>query len=403
MLRSNFEGQEKELSAAAHSNDSDAEFDKQDIEIISCIAKEQAYLANRNLEEERSKCAILRFNRAGVEITDLTGYNVAQPIQDGGLDAEGNPYYLLGVRMERLDDEAESQVEYFWANSQFSDEWELVEEGLPEIAGQDPRVAVIETFTESSEAAKQKEIVLNVVEVAPEEGSDVDPPKLSYWTRFYRGKTFRELLPFARGPKKMKDICLVQMPETNKIITFTRPQSDIETPELGGLGQIGEVTIDVIDEINELLLQSAELINTRFQPDEWGGINYALPLKEGMVGVIGHIARRDNTDLSIKFEDRPKIYHSFSAVYDPRTRKLLDIKILAMADEFTMPDGSEIKPKTHMTKQVAFGSAITEPNENGKVHLLVGVGDAITGRKIIDDPFAGLRIQTPEPQLQAAA
>lgn len=401
MLRSNFEGREEVLVPGANLTTPNEEFDRRDIEIISCIAKEQAYLANRDLEEEQSKCGVLRFNRAGVEITDLTGYNVAQPIQDGGLDAEGNPYYLLGVRMERLDDEAESKVEYFWASSPFSDDWELIEEGLPVIAGQDPRVAVINAHADNGGVLKPKEIVLNVVETALDDELGVDESKLIYWTRFYRGKTFRELLPFAKGPRKMKDICLVQMPSTNKIITFTRPQSEIEKPEPGGLGQIGEVTIEVIDQINELLLQNAELINTRFQSDEWGGINYAVPLMEDKVGVIGHIARRDNSDLAIKVEDRPKIYHSFSAVYNPQTRKLTDIRILAMADEFRMPDGSEIKPKTPLLKQVAFGSAITEPDENGKVRLLLGVGDAVTGRKIIDDPFAGLRI--PVEQLQVAA
>lgn len=366
------------------------EFDQQTIEFISCEVLEQAYLANRNLEAEQRRCGILRFKRLGEEAANLVGYNVAQPIQDGGLDLEGNPYYILGVRRDLSN--KDSVVEYFRATNPFADEWEQIpDDELPIIRGEDPRVAVIGEYVDSGGIRHPREIVLNVIEVSEDDGSTDSEPKLKWWTRFYRGETIRGLKSFATGPEGMKDVCLVQSPSSNRIGMFTRPRKP-GNEALGGLGQIGEVTIDTIDEINEDLLKNAKLINTRFKEgEEWGGVNHAIPLSDGRVGVIGHIARRDNSDPSVAVENRPRIYHTFSAIYDPQSRRLVEIKLLAMADEFKLPDGSDVTPKDPLLKHVAFGSAITEPDEAGNVRLFLGVGDAVTGYKTIEDPFAGLR------------
>jgi hypothetical protein len=354
----------------------DPENNKESIEYINMADMEATYRSSHVHEVEAAKCNVLKL-RGGEKIADLTGYNTTPPIYDKHFDPEtGEPYFILGVRMEPFDDELDSRIEYFRASSPFSLEWDHIDdESLANIRGQDPSVTDIDG-----------QLFLGVVEVESHESEDGLSSETTWRTAFYQGSSITEMNFFGYGPPGMKDIRNVQL-TSNEVVTFTRPQS--EDPEKGGRGQIGEVTTNSVELIkNPEVLQNAELINTRFMPEEWGGINFAVALEDGKIGVIGHIASFDvNNPAYAGLLNKPKIYHPFSGIYDPISRKIIDIEILAMASEF-----SGVIPKTELLKDVAFGTGITEPDLNGNVMLLLGIGDSVTGSKMIKDPFAGKRL-----------
>lgn len=337
----------------------------QRIEYLSFDNLEEQYLANRDLEAERRKCGILKFIRNGVEITDLTTYNAAPPIRETGNDPNTKkPYFILSVRTEKRDDEKESETILFRADSAFATEWEQIDdEVLPIIKGQDPKTTMI-----------GEDLLVSVVEVEAVLDNSEKGSHLEWWQKFFKGRNIRHMTPIGRGPRGMKNITPVQL-LTRKILAFTRPQFP-GNEELGGLGQIGEITKDSIyDLMDPDILQNAELINTRFIPGkEWGGIGQAIALKYGLIGVIGHIAKM------------PKNYCTISGLYDPKNRILINIKVESMADEFV-----GVIPKTPEHSNISYGTGITEPDESSKVMLFQGVGDAATGYKVIDDPFVGLR------------
>ncbi len=329
---------------------------KEPTEYISMVDLEAAYRETHDRDQEAEKCGLITFQ--GEKIDGLTGYNTTQPVYYQ--PETGEPYFILGVRMETIDDELDSRIEFFKADTADSKVWGHIDQDMPNIPGQDPSIASI-----------NGQLLLNAVEVLQSQGE-----ALTWETAFYKGASITELEPFAYGPPMMKDIRHVQMP-TGEIVTFTRPQS--EDPAKGGRGQIGVVTSDSIDMIkNPSILREAPLINTRFLPEEWGGINYGIALQDGKIGVIGHIARFDSDN---------KIYPPVSGVFDTSTNKVACIEIIAMADEF-----EGVTPKRPELEGVAFCTGMTDPNKDGDVMLFMGVGDAVTGYKTTRDPFTGLKL-----------
>lgn len=366
-----------------------------EVEFINFDDIEAKYRRDRDLETEQRKCRKLIFRRGGKEIMDLTGYNTTHPILDKQYDSDsGKPYFVLRARMEERTDQKNSKVVAFRSNSAFSTEWDQVEdeeEELPVIIGQDPSVAEL-----------GDELFLSVIEVESVPDDSQAGSHLKWWPRFFKGPDIRHLVPFGRGPDWMKNVTPVKMP-TLKIITFTRPQRP-GNEALGGLGQIGEVTTDTIEEIvdptNPDILQKAEHINTRFKPgEEWGGIKYGKPLMNNCIGVIGHISRFDKESplYNEDVDEKPKIYATFAGIYDPRTRKINNIEIVAMYDEFV-----GVVPKNEYLEKIVYTTGMTEPDEDGKVMIIQGVGDAETWSKVIDDPFAGLRLPAAEQSLIVA-
>jgi Protein of unknown function (DUF1861) len=196
----------------------------------------------------------------------------------------------------------------------------------------------------------------------------------------------------------MKDITPVELLD-KRVLTFTRPQYP-GTPELGGKGQIGSVILDNKDQLKDsknLEINAAPLIETRFKdgtPEnnyedaEWGGIKHAVVLNDRKVGVVLHIARFDDSSECADWVEKPKIYSTCTAVYNIHTRRLEETRIVAIASEFTHQDGSNITPKKEVLKDVAFGTGITDPNADGDVMLIVGVGDSTTCYKKMKDPWA---------------
>ena len=263
-------------------------------------------------------------------------------------------HYIAG-RVEKRD--TEMSCVRFFEKTQQEDTYATV---LPEMTFkdfQDPFVAVI-----------GGELVLGGVQVI------CDPlcyGKIFSWhTVFYRGKTLESLKLFAEGPSHMKDIRLVELAD-GRVGVFTRPQG-----VLGGLGKIGYLTLNSLDEVNEDNLLRAKIFDSHFLPEEWGGANEIHLLKNGKLGVVGHIAFRDA-------EKRALHYQSMAFVFDPETMEHTPLRLLARREDLYQGDECK-RPDLH---DVLFTGGLVRHGD-GTATLYTGVSDCLAYRAEIDDPFA---------------
>ncbi|KGE17702.1 DUF1861 family protein [Paenibacillus wynnii] len=209
------------------------------------------------------------------------------------------------------------------------------------------------------------ELIVGGVEII----TDPDyPEKIVSWvTQFYRGFDIDSLCHFSSGPGTMKDIRLIELTD-GRVGVFTRPQGI-----RGGRGKIGFTIIPSLDELNEQTFLDAEVFQDQFIPSEWGGANEAHLLKNGHVGVLGHIACFDKLD--------NKHYYSIVFSLNPETKETSPIKIIAARSDFPIGPG-----KRPDLKDVIFSGGLIRFGD-GRAILSVGVSDAEAYHIEIPDPF----------------
>lgn len=190
---------------------------------------------------------------------------------------------------------------------------------------------------------------------------------LGYRTVFYRGNDIDNLEKFAKGPDMMKDIRIIRLPK-GSIGVFTRPQGKI-----GGRGKIGFIEINSLDNLNADTINSACLINGQFIDEEWGGTNELHILKNGLIGIVGHIACFD--------DEGNRHYYSMVFTFDTVSRIASDIKIIAVRSDLMKGDA-----KRPDLVDVLFSGGLIRRND-GRAELYLGVSDAEAHMAIIDDPF----------------
>lgn len=188
-----------------------------------------------------------------------------------------------------------------------------------------------------------------------------------WWrTVFYKGKDIDDLEVFFHGPNGMKDIRLVELLD-HRVGVFSRPQG-----KKGGRGKIGFTIIEEPGQLTKEVIEQAPLFD-QFQEDEWGGANEITLLKDGKLGVLGHIA--NFTDNNIRH------YYSMIFVVNPLTKECSDIQIIASRDDFL-----EGPSKREDLKDVLFSSGLLRL-ENGTAILYTGVSDVEAQCIEIEDPF----------------
>jgi hypothetical protein len=210
------------------------------------------------------------------------------------------------------------------------------------------------------------ELIFGGVEVI----TAADNPNIivSWVTQFYRGINIDALCHFASGPGTMKDIRIIEL-QDGRVGLFTRPQG-----KKGGRGQIGFTIIPSLDDLNEATFLDAEILQNQFIPEEWGGANEVHLLKNGWVGVLGHIACYDE-------QHKNKHYYSMAFGLNPITMERSPLKIIAVRGDF--PEGPEKRPDL---EDVIFSGGLIR-KEHGRAELSVGVSDAEAYRIEIPDPF----------------
>ncbi|TJY42356.1 DUF1861 family protein [Cohnella pontilimi] len=277
---------------------------------------------------------------SGVGTRDV--YNITAPFMD-----DGEP--VIAGRVEDRDKEA-SEIMFF-VNRQ--GEW-VPRPGSPVFVLQDPFVSFV-----------QGEIVFGGVEVYFDA---FDPHFVTSWrTVFYRGKRIGDLQLFAKGPLTMKDIRLVDL-GNGRIGVFTRPMM-VE----GARAMIGYTEIADLSELTEEVIDRAELLRNQFLPEEWGGANEAHMLSNGIIGVLGHVARMENTNI--------RHYYPMTFAFDPATRTHSRLKLIASRDMF--PEGPAKRPDL---EDVLFSGGLVRI-EGGSARIYTGVSDAEAHTIVIPDPF----------------
>ncbi len=261
---------------------------------------------------------------------------------------DGRAVKVMAGRVEARDSEA-SEVVFF---EKKREGWRPLP-GAPVLALQDPFTTTIDG-----------ELIFGGVETFPQDGG------LGYRTVFYRGRSLETLTRFAQGPDGMKDIRILKLPE-GKFLVVTRPQGAV-----GGRGKIAVTTIDGLAALNPAAIERAVLVDGLFADGEWGGANELHALRNGLVGVLGHVARFD--------EQGNRHYYPMAFAFDPATGRRTPMKLLL--ERARLPAGASKRPDL---EDVLFSGGLIR-GKGGRASLFVGAGDAEAYRVEIADPFNGL-------------
>jgi hypothetical protein len=278
---------------------------------------------------------------AGVGKRDV--YNLTAPFT---VNFNGREREVLAARVERRKSE-DSKTVFFekvgahWRPLKAAPVWKLQDPFFTKVGG---------------------EWVMGGVETFPRAGGG-----LGYRTVFYRGKDLAHMKRFSRGPDDMKDIRLMGLPD-GKIIVLSRPQGKI-----GGRGKISMTVIDNLDALGPAAINRATVLEDLFSAEEWGGANELHLLKDGRVGVLGHIAKFDAAG--------NRHYFPMAFTLDPATGRRSPIKVLLKRSE--LPPGASKRPDL---TDVLFSGGLVR-GQDGTAVLYVGAGDAESYRVTIPDPF----------------
>jgi len=280
-----------------------------------------------------------KLNFGGVEENDV--YNITAPFEQRG-------EMIIAGRVEARDSE-HSRVIFFVESD---DEW-IPKEGAPTFKLQDPFYTII-----------AGDLVLGGVEIYPH---PENPDALAWRTVFYKGKDIYSLELLFKGPDGMKDLRLAEL-ASGEVAIITRPQG-----EKGGRGKIGYAKIQNLSELTLDVVNTAPLLDDQFVDAEWGGANEIHLLRNGKLGILGHIACFDMQ------EDRH--YYPMIFVLDPETGEHTDIQLIATRSQF-LP-GSSKRPDLI---DVVFSGGLVR-NSDRTACLYAGISDAEAHVVTIDDPF----------------
>lgn len=274
------------------------------------------------------------------EVDDFNDvYNITAPFKYGN-------ELLIAGRVEKRDSELSEVI--FFKNKENS--W-IKKTDLPIFKLQDPFISWIDEY-----------ITFGGVKVSSD---PVSKNISSYKTVFYKGKTLKDLEPFAEGPELMKDIRLLQL-KNSKILVLTRPKVNNDS-------HIGYTLINSLEELTPQVISKATVIEGQFAENEWGGANSIYELPNGLVAVLGHIAKFDNLN--------NRHYYSMSFSFNPNTGQSSPLKIIATRGNF----GKASYKRPDLIDVIFSGGLIR--NNNGYAELYCGISDAEAHKLTIVDPF----------------
>ncbi|MCC0783099.1 DUF1861 family protein [Clostridioides sp. ES-S-0108-01] len=210
------------------------------------------------------------------------------------------------------------------------------------------------------------ELILGGVEIFPHPTIE---NSLGWRTVFYKGKDINSLEECFKGPDGMKDLRLVELKD-KKIGVLTRPQGS-----KGGRGKIGFTIVNKIEDLTVDVIEDAPLLENQFTDLEWGGANEAHLLKDGRIGVLGHIACFD--------DNGGRHYYPMVFILNPVTNETTDIQLIATRKDFL--EGPSKRPDL---VDVVFSGGLVRHNDKTAT-LYAGISDADAQLITIVDPFNG--------------
>jgi hypothetical protein len=166
----------------------------------------------------------------------------------------------------------------------------------------------------------------------------------------------------------MKDLRLVEL-EDGSIGIFTRPQG-----EKGGRGKIGFTCIASLDHLTIEVNENTPLLSEQFTETEWGGVNEAQLLSNGLIGLLGHIACFD--------EQGDRHYYPMVFSLNPKTGEYSGIELIARRSCF-LPGPAK---RTDLV-DVVFSGGLIRNKDQTSADLYAGISDTEAHRITIPDPF----------------
>lgn len=207
------------------------------------------------------------------------------------------------------------------------------------------------------------EMVVGGVEVF----TDINNPNNLIWrTIMYKGSDIFKLKLFFVGPDGMKDLRITEL-KNGSIGVFTRPQGS-----KGGKGKIGFTKIKRLTDLSIGVIEDAPILNDFFNDDEWGGINSIYPIDHNNIGLLGHIAKMDESGI--------KHYYPMTFVLDINSLMYKDVQIIAEREDFLPGPSKDVS-----LYDVVFSGGLVF---NGKkATLFAGISDIEAQTIEIDNPF----------------
>ena len=201
----------------------------------------------------------------------------------------------------------------------------------------------------------------------------------TYYVYFYRGTTPFNLKYFTTGPDYMKDIRLVEL-EGGKIGVFSRPKNQEIIDTYGTVSQIGFTCIDSLDDLDAEVIENAPYIPEIFAPKEWGGVNQAIFLGDGKIGLIGHQSYNWYED-----DQEYPVYVNTAIVYDYIRKQISEKKVIGVREDYPYTE-SKLKAlcKCAFTTGILFTGGET-------VELYSGLSDVGQGVIVIPNPFQNVQ------------
>ena len=127
---------------------------------------------------------------------------------------------------------------------------------------------------------------------------------------------------------------LVELPDGIGI--FTRPAWDKDG---GEACKISFTKLPNLDQLTQAHVLSAREIG-HFGQQEWGGVNQLELLRDGRIGVIGHVAR---------INGGKKSYDAMSFIFDSKSGQVSDYQLIAKYSQFP-----EVEAKTEELSEVIY-------------------------------------------------
>ncbi len=276
---------------------------------------------------------------------EKTAYNPTVPFEYEGREC-------IGIRVESRDSELDYETLFACRQTNCTDSWEI-DYSLGSLPLQDPSHVKIkgETFILGVRAWK-------------------DGNEMKWQQDIYRGDSIKNLKYFTSGPVGMKDIRLVDLED--KVGVFTRPQGRI-----GGRGKIGYLEVKNVDELGvftENDWYNSKIIGDLFDEHQWGGVNQAIRLSGGNIGIIGHIAHETTNE-----ENKPeKHYRGMAFLFNPIKQLQSNFKIIATRKNF---------PGLSSKKSPELDNVVFPAGIDSAYNLFCGLSDFGIGQMQIENPF----------------
>ena len=126
----------------------------------------------------------------------------------------------------------------------------------------------------------------------------------------------------------MKDIRLAGLPD-GRVALFSRPHCGP-----GYRGRIGIAIVDGLDALSAEVIAGAPILHGQFTDSEWGGVNEVHLLRDGRLGLLGHIAWMEVGEI--------RHYYAMVFALDPHTGQTGPVRIIARRSQF--PPGPAKRP-----------------------------------------------------------